>query len=107
MSKNSKRAGARGERWFHPNRRDLVRGAFEEGVRNLNRPAFREAIVAGSEPHWAGMSVLTKNEKIHVYQDVRAFARANVTASEMEAMKKVVLNPPKGFVQRLKAIFGA
>ena len=107
MSKATKRNGARGERWFHPNRRDLVRAAFEEGVRNLDRPEFRRAILNSSQPYWAGMANLTKNEKDHVYRDVQSFARANVYSKEMEAMKEAVLNPPKGFVQRLKAIFGA
>jgi hypothetical protein len=107
MSKNSKRAGARGERWFHPDRVGLVRAAFEEGVRGLDRASFRSAIVAGSQPYWAGMAALKKHEKERVYRDVRAFATANVTATEVEAVKTAVLSPPKGFVARLKGIFGA
>lgn len=107
MSKATRRKGARGERWFHPNRRDLVRAAFEEGIRCLDKPGFRRAILNGSQAYWSGMANLTKNEKEHVYRDVKAFAGANVYAKEMEAMKEAVLNPPKGFVQRLKAIFGA
>jgi hypothetical protein len=84
--------------------------AFEAGMRLLDSPSHRQAIIDGVEPNWEGMAVLAKAEKEKVRRDVREFALANKVVAEAEIRKvhEARRKPPKkGFVERIVDFFGA
>jgi len=105
VSVGAKRANARGEVHYRVHRKEGMRLAFEEGMRLLDHPARRQAIIDGTEPNWKGMAVLTPGEKGKVRHDVREFALANsiVAKQELEAARNP--RPKKGFMEKVRKFF--
>lgn len=82
-----------------------MRLAFEEGMRLIEDPVRRQAIIDGGEPNWKGMAVLTPAEKGKVRHDVREFALANSIVAKQELEKARNPRPKKGFVEKVRQFF--
>jgi hypothetical protein len=92
--------------YYRIHRKEGMRLAFEEGMRLLDDPNRRQAIIDGTEPNWKGMAVLTNGEKGKVRHDVREFALANSIVAKEELEKARNPRPKKGFVEKAREFFG-